>query len=103
MGRRHPALSTITLAIAAIVSGCKSYVAVAEWAQRLSQKQRQQIGCRYNRQTQRYEVPSETTIRRVLQAMDTDTLDARLGAWFWKISGKKAIAVDGKGYVTVPC
>jgi hypothetical protein len=35
----------------------------AEWAQRLSQKQRQQIGCQYNRQTQRYEVPSETTIR----------------------------------------
>lgn len=96
MGRRHPSLSTLTLAIAAIVSGCKSYIAVAEWAQRLSQKQRQQIGCRYNPQTRRYEVPSETAIRRLLQAMDADTLDARLGAWFWKISGKKTIAVDGK-------
>ncbi len=29
--------------------------------------------------------------------MDADALDATLGAWFWKISGKKkALVVDGK-------
>ncbi|MGC9215178.1 ISAs1 family transposase [Acidithiobacillus sp.] len=34
---------------------------------------------------------------RLLQSMDADALDATLGAWFWKISGKKkALAVDGK-------
>ncbi|MGC9128687.1 MAG: ISAs1 family transposase [Acidithiobacillus sp.] len=96
LGRRYSFLSTLTLAIAAIVAGCKSYVAIAEWVQRLPQKQRQRIGCRYNPQDRRYEVPSETAIRRLLQAMNADALDATLGAWFWKISGKKAIAVDGK-------
>lgn len=95
-GRRYSFLSTLTLAIAAIVSGCKSYIAIAEWARHLPQQQRRRIGCRYDPQTRRHEVPSETAIRRLLQSMDAAALDATLGSWFWKISGKKAIAVDGK-------
>lgn len=44
--------------------------------------------------------PSEKTIRRVLQLLDADALDAALGAWMWlrarTIGGATVISFDGK-------
>ena len=45
-------------------------------------------------------LPSESTIRRVLQDLDPAGLDARLTSWFFTrtgtIAGRRVIAVDGK-------
>ncbi|WP_437556795.1 transposase family protein [Acidithiobacillus sulfuriphilus] len=38
LGLRHPFSAVLTIAIAAVLSGCKSYLAIAEWAGRLTQK-----------------------------------------------------------------
>ena len=40
--------------------------------------------------------PSEPTIRRVLQGVDVDALDAAIGAWLLGTAGFEAVAVDGK-------
>ena len=79
-----------------MLAGCKSYVAIAEWAGRLTQKQLRYLRARYNPQTRRYEPPSETTIHRVLQSADVEALDAHLGTWFLQVAGLKPIAFDGK-------
>ena len=46
-------------------------------------------------------VPSESTIRRIFQALDADEMSAMVGAWLlardatrWK--GRMVVAVDGK-------
>lgn len=45
-------------------------------------------------------LPSESTIRRTLAALDGDELDKRIGAWMavrtGDVAGRRAIAVDGK-------
>ena len=96
LGLRHPFPAVLTIAIAAVMAGCKSYIAIAEWASRLTQKQLKHIKGRYNQNTRCYELPSETTIRRVLQSADVEALDTQLGAWFLKVTGLEAIAIDGK-------
>jgi hypothetical protein len=44
--------------------------------------------------------PSEKTIRRTLQRLDADTLDAAISAWMWlragTIGGVRVISFDGK-------
>ncbi len=91
-GVRHSVRTVLALAICAAVAGARSFSAIAQWAQGLSAEALRQLGA--TRRTP----PSEPTIRRVLQAVDADALDARLGPWLLQVAGRPgaALSVDGK-------
>lgn len=91
-GVRHPVRTVVALAVCAAVAGARSFTAIAQWAQGLSADALRRLGA--TRRTP----PSEPTIRRVLQAVDADALDARLGPWLLQVAARPgaALSVDGK-------
>ena len=91
-GVRHPVVTIVAIAVCAALSGARSFCAIAEWAQGLSREALQQLG------SKRWRPPSEPTLRRVLQRIDADRLDAEIGQWLTRqhpLAGR-AVAIDGK-------
>lgn len=91
-GVRHPVVTVTAIAILAALSGARSFQAIAEWAQDLSREALRKLG------SKRWKPPSEPTIRRVMQQLNADDVDAKTGAWVARqrpLAGKD-IAVDGK-------
>jgi hypothetical protein len=96
-GQRHRLTTVLTIAIAAVLAGSRGYTAIAEWAARLTQKQLKRLRARYNSRTERFEPPSEPTIRRILQSVDVGSVDASLSDWLLGLTEDgDAVAVDGK-------
>lgn len=96
-GIRHRYFTVLTIALAAVLCGAKSFLALGEYAGSLTQAQLKRLGVRFNRHSGRHEPPSESTLRRVLQASDADALDEALGQWlFEQVKAPEAIAIDGK-------
>lgn len=96
-GQRHRQATVLTIAIAAVLAGSRGYTAIAEWAARLTQSQLKRLRARYNPCTERFEAPSEPTIRRILQSGDVASFDATLSDWLLGLSDPTAaLAVDGK-------
>lgn len=91
-GVRHPVRTVVALAVCAAVAGARNFTAIAQWAQGLSADALRRLGA--TRRTP----PSEPTIRRVLQAVDADALDARLGPWLLQVAARPGagLSVDGK-------
>jgi predicted transposase YbfD/YdcC len=92
-GVRHQLVAVLGVAVCAVLAGAKSYVAIAEWAHDLPTPVRTRLGI------QRVP-PSETAIRRVLQAIDPDVLDRTVCGWLAARAQPRqrwrAVAVDGK-------
>jgi DDE family transposase len=91
-GVRHPVVTIVALAVCAALSGACSFNAIAEWAQGLSRETLKRLG------SKRWKPPSEPTLRRVLQRLDADRLDAQIGQWLAQqhcLAGA-GISVDGK-------
>lgn len=95
-GKRHALASVLLIAAGAVMTGARSYVAIWQWATDLSGPDRAELGLDGP-------VPSESTIRRVLQSGDGDLFDAVLAAWAaarrpdeQAPAGPRGIAVDGK-------
>lgn len=92
-GVRHQLVSVLGVAVCAMLAGAKSYVAIAEWAHDLPKSVRVRLGIERV-------PPSETAIRRVLQAIDADLLDRTVSGWLAARAQRPerwpAIAVDGK-------
>jgi predicted transposase YbfD/YdcC len=94
-GRRHPLVTVLLIAVMATLSGARSYVAMWQWAADLAWPVRAQLGLLGR-------VPSESTIRRTLQKLDAELLDAVMAAWLaahgapGDPDGPPAVAVDGK-------
>jgi hypothetical protein len=91
-GIRHPISTVLAIAFCAALSGARSFTAIAEWAQSLSKDVLRKMGAK------RPQPPSEPTIRRVLQSIDAEKLDARISEWMIAqvpLAGK-TLAVDGK-------
>jgi Druantia protein DruA/DDE_Tnp_1-associated/Transposase DDE domain len=91
-GIRHPVRTVVALAICAAVAGARSFTAIAQWARGLSPEALRRLGA--TRRTP----PSEPTIRRVLQSVDADQLDAHLGPWLLQVAARPGagLSVDGK-------
>ncbi len=91
-GVRHPVVTIVAIAVCAALSGARSFCAIAEWAQGLSRDALRQLG------SKRRTPPSEPTIRRVLQRLNADRLDAEIGEWLalHHLLSERAVAVDGK-------
>jgi Transposase DDE domain. len=95
-GIRHKNLVVLAIAVCAILSGMKSFIAIAEWARHLTQDLLKRLGSRRHPKTGVYLPPSEPTIRRLLQTVDADEVDRALSCWLSARVTDGAIAVDGK-------
>ena len=94
-GCRHRLVTVLAIGVCAVLAGARSYVAIAEWAHELpvSALLRLGIGRR---------APNESTVRRILQKIDLDALDAAVSGWL--IARRpdpppgqmRVVAVDGK-------
>ena len=95
-GVRHRVDQVLVLALAAVLAGQRTFVAIGDWIQDLRPEQRAAFGC--PRWGDTYKVPSEPTVRRVLQQLDADALDAVLTQWLTAetLQPGDAIALDGK-------
>ena len=91
-GVRHPVVTVVAIAICAALSGARNFTAIAEWSEGLSREALKRLG------SKRWKPPSEPTIRRVLQGLDANAADARIGQWIvcqHRVAGQ-GVAVDGK-------
>lgn len=94
-GVRHRLDVVLALAAVGVLAGCRTLLAIWEHARDLTENQLQDLGL-HKEQT----LPSESTIRRALAALDPDDLDRRIASWIrtrtGTIAGRRVIAVDGK-------
>ncbi|MFE1459489.1 transposase family protein [Streptomyces nigra] len=74
-GRRHPLSYVLALAACSVLAGAKSLAAITEWAADAH------CGATLGDPDRPYRAPSEATVRRVLQRIDGDALDAAIGGW----------------------
>ena len=75
-GVRHRLVTVLALAVCAVLTGARSYVAIAEWAHDLPLGARVRLGLTVGRAT-----PSESAIRRILQKVDPEALDRVVSDW----------------------
>ena len=92
-GVRHRLVTILAVSICAVTAGACSLVAIAEWAADLPVEVARMLALEGR-------APCESTIRRVLSAVDGDGFDLALSAWILArlpaVSGRRAVAVDGK-------
>lgn len=92
-GVRHRLGVVLGVAVCAVLAGARSYTAIAEWARDLTPTIRSRLDLGRG-------APCESTIRRLLQAVDAEELDAVICGWLAGRSqpgpGRRVIAVDGK-------
>ena len=93
-GRRHGLAAVLAVSLAAVTSGAKSFVAIAEWVSH------QPLGVLMDLGITGPAGPAESTIRRVCTMIDPGLLDQVLGAFMWTrthtIGQRRVIALDGK-------
>ena len=97
-GMRHRKMSLVAVAVAAMVCGARSFAAMAQWARQCTPAELERLRCRRNPRTGRFEAPSEPTLRRFLQRIDAEAVDAIIGPWLTGLSLHQgdAVALDGK-------
>lgn len=92
-GKRHALPGVLAVALAAVIAGATSFVAIAEWTADAPPQVLARLSITGA-------VPSESTIRRCLQKLPPDELDKLIGAWMWLrtsvIGGRRVICFDGK-------
>jgi hypothetical protein len=90
---RYSLQSVLAVAVCATLAGARSFGALHEWAADQSEALRRRLRCRCGR------APSERTLRRVLQAVDAQELDTKVGQWLARLHETlegRALALDGK-------
>jgi predicted transposase YbfD/YdcC len=99
-GRRHPLVTILVIATAAVLAGARSMTAIAEWATDVPQPVLAALGARRDPLTGHRTAPGEATIRRTLARLDPEALAAAIGAWLADRGRhdqrRRAVAVDGK-------
>ena len=93
-GVRHSLPGLLAVAIAAVVSGARSFAAIGQWVGDADADLLASLGFRLGQR------PSESAIRRAFGRLDAAQLDAVLGAWMWTrtrvVDQRRVIAIDGK-------
>ena len=97
-GRRHRLASTLTICALGTLCGARGTRAIADFAGYLNQTQLRLLHAYLNPKTQRYDAPSEPTIRRVLKQVPAAEFDAEVTAWLATHDPQplRRLAVDGK-------
>lgn len=97
-GKRHPLETVLSIAVCAVLCGCRGYRAIGSWSESLSGEELIRFGSSWK------SPPSEPTIRRVIQRIDADEFDNQIGQWLSEqkltagsdnLNGS-GIAIDGK-------
>ena len=92
-GVRHDLLTVLSLAVAGVLAGCRSLTAIWQYATDLTAADLEALGLEAGQ-----DLPSESTIRRVLQDLDPADVDAHLRSWLCTragtINARRVIAVD---------
>ena len=92
-GKRHQLATVLGIAVCAVLTGARSFQAITEWAHDLTPTVRVRLGI-----TGR--PPCESTIRRVLELIDSAQLDLLISRWLARRAGPSpallVIAIDGK-------
>jgi predicted transposase YbfD/YdcC len=103
-GIRHAAASVLAVAAAAVLAGCKSVLAIAEWAGEAPQELLAALGARRSWPGTRRRAPHLATFRRVLRAADANAVDAVIGSFLAEIAGFGSLTRtdDGPGPVVSP-
>jgi DDE_Tnp_1-associated len=91
-GVRHRLAVILTVGLAAVIAGARSFAAIGEWAADVDPGVLGELGADGRR-------PSKATIRRAFTAVDGDRLDGLIGAWMrtrvGMLAGRHVIAIDG--------
>lgn len=112
-GIRHGLAGVLAVAAAAVLAGCRSVLAIAEWAAEALQPVLREPGARRNPRTGCWQAPGEDTFRRLLARVDAAAVDAAIGVFLTERAGRgnrngdgyqergrtaaaMALAVDGK-------
>lgn len=93
-GVRHPFAGLLLISICAVLSGARSFAAIAEWAADTGSHGLAELGIG---------APDASTIRRVLTKADGQEFDTAIGGWVTAqldavsaATGRRALAFDGK-------
>ncbi|MGI5143680.1 ISAs1 family transposase [Streptomyces sp. CA-106110] len=107
-GLRYPALALLCAAVSAVLTGARSLIAISEWIRDAPQHVLGVLGFAADPLTGLRPVPHAATVRRLLQRVDGDALDAAISAYLQartpppvepeaeKGPVRRVIAVDGK-------
>ena len=94
-GVRHCLTAILCLSVVGVLAGCRTLEAMREHVADLGPDDLGDLDLKEGRA-----LPSESTIRRVLERVNADDLDARVSSWLrtrvGAIGGRRVIAVDGK-------
>lgn len=91
-GRRHPLGAVFTLAVCAMMCGCRSLYAIAQWGRDHGSDMALALGFTRDR------TPSVSTLHAVFSRMDREAFERVLETWFQEVVQEpgEALAVDGK-------
>jgi len=93
-GIRHGLPGILSVGIAAVLSGARSFAAIGHWVADADADLLAALGLRGGRG------PSESAIRRAFGQLDADKLDAVLAGWLWTrtrvVGQQQMIAINGK-------
>ena len=81
-GVRHDLLTVLSLAITGVLAGCRSLTAIWQYATDLTAADLEALGLEAGQ-----DLPSESTIRRVVQDLDSADVDAHLRSWLCTRAG----------------
>lgn len=97
-GLHHRMASTLACTIVATLMGAGSYQAYEDVCKKLTRRQRRALHCHYDRENDRYDIPSDTTFFRVLNLVDPAHFEAIVAAWLFEQdpSQIERLAADGK-------
>jgi len=97
-GIRHSVPSTLTMVVAAGLSGCgRSFRSVGDFVADLPQDALERLGARWHPVRRRHIAPNEATIRRHVKMIDADEADALVGAWLLGLVHTGRLAADQAG------
>lgn len=96
-GVRHRLACTLSVAVLGLLCGMRGFRALGQWAQGLTQEQRERLCCFRSPTTGRYVAPSGDTIRRALIDVDPDALSAAVADYMQAaFPSDRPLALDGK-------
>ena len=96
-GKRHPLSAILGLAVIAMMCGCRSYAAIAEWGRTYHTDIPKALGFK------RIKTPCASTLHYVFKDLDATALENRLTQWAITVlenlppeTNTQAVAIDGK-------
>jgi hypothetical protein len=91
-GRRHPLTAVLSLTVVAVLAGCKSLEAIAQFGREHGLPLRHALGFT------RLDCPTKSCLGKIFRRLDTNAFEAALSRWvLCRVQdGWQAVAVDGK-------